>query len=161
VIRLFIDRVDRLPTGDEIIIDYKTGTKQPKKWFGDRPEDPQLPLYAISAKNTPAAVVFGIIREDGCEFKGVVSRGGLFPDLPPKENNTTRYLVEAGNQMPETIEHWRQVLHRLMSDFLAGEASVDPKNGSNTCNNSWCKLQTLCRFGELEQLQKTLRETPV
>ena len=157
-IRLVIDRVDRLPSGDEIIIDYKTGTKQPKKWFGERPEDPQLPLYAISAKKTPAAVVFGIIREDGCAYKGVVTRTGLFPGLPPNETNTMRYLVEAGNRMPDTIGQWRQVMHRLMSDFLAGHAAIDPKNGRITCRDSYCELQSLCRIAELEQLQKNHRD---
>ena len=63
-IRLIIDRVDRVVSGEEIIIDYKTGKVAPRKWFGDRPEEPQLPLYAISVHNTPAAVAFGIIRDD-------------------------------------------------------------------------------------------------
>ena len=154
-IRLFIDRVDKLPSGDEIIIDYKTGKVEPKKWFGNRPEDPQLPLYAISAEKTPAAVVFGIIRDDGCSYKGVVTQAGLFPDLPPKETNSTRFLVEAGNQMPETINNWRQVLHHLMADFLSGIADIDPKDGLTTCTKSYCELQSLCRVGELSQAQKT------
>jgi len=154
-IRLIIDRVDKLPSGDEIIIDYKTGKVEPKKWFGNRPEDPQLPLYAISAEKTPAAVVFGIIRDDGCGHKGVVTRGGLFPDLPPKETNSTRFLVEAGHQMPETINNWRQVLHHLMADFLSGKADIDPKDGLTTCAKSYCELQPLCRVGELSHAQKT------
>ena len=157
-IRLFIDRVDKLPSGDEIIIDYKTGKVEPKKWFGNRPEDPQLPLYAISAEKTPAAVVFGIIRDDGCSYKGVVTQAGLFPDLPPKETNSTRFLVEAGNQMPETINNWRQVLHHLMADFLSGIADIDPKDGLTTCTKSYCELQSLCRVGELSQAQKTDRQ---
>ena len=154
-INLVIDRIDRVSAGDEIIIDYKTGLEDPKKWFGDRPENPQLPLYAINAKKTPAGVVFGIVRDDGCHYRGVVKRGGLLPDLPPKETKANQYLVDAGNNLPETIADWRQVLQTLMTDFLAGEAAIDPKHGLNTCNNSYCNLQSLCRVGELEQQRKT------
>jgi len=153
-IRLIIDRIDRVSSGDEIIIDYKTGSEDPKKWFGNRPENPQLPLYAISAEKNPAAVVFGIIRDDGCLYKGVVKHGGLLPGLPPKENKTNQYLVDAGHEMSITIEDWRQVLKRLMTEFLAGEAAIDPKHGLKTCENSYCKLQSLCRIGELEQRRK-------
>ena len=155
-IRLIIDRVDQLPGGEQVIIDYKTGRVDPKKWFSDRPEDPQLPLYAISAEKTPAAVVFSVIRDDGCLYKGVVKSGGIFPDLPPKESKSTQYLVDAGHEMPKTIENWRQILHHLMAGFLAGEAAIDPKNGRKTCENSYCELQPLCRIGELERRQKTL-----
>jgi len=154
-IRLIIDRVDKLPSGDEIIIDYKTGKVEPRKWFSDRPEEPQLPLYAISADKTPAGVVFAIIRNDDCQYKGVVKRDGLLPDLPPKATKTNQYLVDAGHEMPKTIEKWRQILHRLMASFLAGEATIDPKGDTRTCDKSYCKLQPLCRVGELEQFRKT------
>jgi len=158
-IRLYIDRVDQLPSGEEIIIDYKTGKVDPKKWFGDRPDEPQLPLYAISAEKTPAAVVFGIVREDGCEYKGVVRQGGLLPGLPPNATSTNQYLVDAGQDMPETIKKWRKTLRHLMVDFLDGEAAIDPKDDDKTCDNSYCKLQPLCRIGELRQRRESLPET--
>jgi ATP-dependent helicase/DNAse subunit B len=41
-----------------------------------------------------------------------------------------------------------------MADFLDGEAAIDPKNGRKTCDNSYCDLHSLCRIGELEQMQK-------
>lgn len=153
-IRLIIDRLDRLPSGEVIIIDYKTGKVDPRKWFGNRPEDPQLPLYAISAERTPAAVVFSVIRDDGCEYKGVVQRDGLLPGLP-RTGASHEYLLEAGENMDETIARWREVLHQLMADFLAGEAAVDPKDGLKTCDDSYCEMQTLCRVGELEQHART------
>jgi probable DNA repair protein len=149
-IRLYIDRLDQLASGDQVVIDYKTGKVDPRKWFGDRPEDPQMPLYAINAEHTPAAVVFGIVRDDGCLFKGVVRTEGLLPGLPQKGRHT-EVLVEAGEDMPGTVERWREVLHRLMSEFLAGEAAIDPKEGPKTCDGSYCNFQSLCRIGELAQ----------
>ena len=153
-VRLIIDRVDKLSTGEEIIMDYKSGKVEPKNWFGDRPADPQLPLYAITAEKTPVAVVFAVIRDDGCAYKGVVRNTGVLPGLPPKITRLNQYLEDAGKNMPETIDNWRQILHRLMSDFLAGKASIDPRDGRKTCDNTYCDLQSLCRFGELEQGQK-------
>jgi len=153
-IHLVIDRIDRLPTGQEVIIDYKTGRVDPKKWFGERPEDPQLPLYSIGSEDTPAAVVFAVIRDDECLYRGVVTRQGLFPGLPPKPGKYTDHIVDAGNDMPATIDNWRHILHRLMAAFLAGEAAVDPVHGRKTCINSYCELHSLCRVAELEHLQK-------
>jgi probable DNA repair protein len=153
-IRLIIDRIDRLASGGEAIIDYKTGRVDPKKWFGERPEDPQLPLYAISAAETPAAVVFAVLRDDECSYKGVVTETGQFPDLPPRPSKSNEALRRAGESMPATVKQWREVLHGLMADFLAGRAAVDPKDGRQTCDDSYCDLQPLCRIAELDQWRR-------
>jgi probable DNA repair protein len=151
-LRLFIDRLDRLPGGGMAVIDYKTGRVDPKKWFGDRPEDPQLPLYAISSETPPDAIVFAVIRDDDCVYSGVVNQEGLFPGLPPRRARNTEMLIEAGEDLPATITEWRSILHRLMREFLGGQAEVDPKDGSNTCEKSFCELHKLCRIDELEHL---------
>ena len=104
-------------------------------------------------------MVFGIVRDDGCEYKGVVTRTGLLPGLPPQESKANRELVDAGHEMSATIENWRQTLHHLMAGFLAGKAAIDPKHGLDTCKDHYCKLQSLCRVGELLQQQKNNPET--
>ena len=46
--KLKVDRIDQTPDGKTILIDYKTGlVPNLKKWFGERIEEPQLPLYSM------------------------------------------------------------------------------------------------------------------
>src|SRR5258708_1168397 len=53
-----IDRMDRVKEG-HVLIDYKTSANPtPNNWKPPRPHDPQLPLYAVSAKENVAAVAF-------------------------------------------------------------------------------------------------------
>ena len=52
--------------------------------------------------------------------------------------------------MSQTIGQWRGILHRLMADFLLGDARIDPKDGIKTCDKSYCDLHALCRVHELE-----------
>src|SRR5258706_7252117 len=53
-----IDRMDRLESGGHAIVDYKTGggNVTAKRWQGERPDEPQLPLYAVSVKEEITAV---------------------------------------------------------------------------------------------------------
>src|SRR5205814_9816260 len=56
-----IDRMDRLLEGEggHVLIDYKTGYRvTPKDWAPPRPDDPQLPLYAVAAPEALSAVAF-------------------------------------------------------------------------------------------------------
>ena len=53
---LRIDRVDDLGDGRTAVIDYKTGMVAAlERWFGERPQGPQLGLYAMALGAEPAS----------------------------------------------------------------------------------------------------------
>ena len=144
-VHLWIDRIDELADGRKIVIDYKTGTVNPAQWFGERPEDPQLPLYSMVAGEGICAVLFAQLKAAEMKFNGVVEEAGLLPDLPPLRNTQ---LKQATEQWPQVLDDWKQTINQLADDFRHGRAEVDPKKPS-TCETSYCELSGLCRIDEM------------
>ncbi|HUD21666.1 MAG TPA: PD-(D/E)XK nuclease family protein [Acidobacteriaceae bacterium] len=145
-----IDRVDlalgegnNIQPAGEIILDYKTGAARPADWLGERPDQPQLPLYAVvstaaavgkDAQNL-AAVAFASVRlGKDMGLQGYQSRDGVLPK-PAK--------LKAAS-LRSQVHEWRGVLTALAEDFYSGRASVDPKDYPNTCSH--CDQRLLCRL---------------
>ncbi len=130
-----IDRVDELiADGRRVIIDYKTGKVKSGAWSGDRPDEPQVPLYCVGADHPIAAAAFAQVRRDEPGFRGVSDHGELGEIRDMKTGK--------GVALSELIADWRSALDRLGRDFRAGLATVDPKQRT-TCD--YCKLTALCR----------------
>jgi len=141
-----IDRMDRLLEGEggHVLIDYKSGYRvTPKDWEPPRPDDPQLPLYAVSAPEELAAVAFARLRRGAMRFTGFGRARELVPN------------VRAAKNWPALLAEWRKETEALAGGFAAGEAAVDPKRDLKTCLR--CDLQTLCRvyekFNVLEEVE--------
>ncbi|MBI3372300.1 MAG: PD-(D/E)XK nuclease family protein [Betaproteobacteria bacterium] len=126
-----IDRLDRLADGSHALIDYKTGRVTRADWMGARPQDPQLPLYAVTAKEEIGAVVFAKLKTGEMKFTGY----GL-----------DKGLVEAAKDWDALRAGWKSELESLARSFASGNARVDPKKQLQTCR--LCDLQTLCRVHE-------------
>jgi len=150
-VKLKLDRIDELEDGGRVVIDYKTGKVRPSAWFGERPDDPQLPLYGVAAHSNPdagsaagpvAAVAFAQIRPEIQAFSGVVRGEGVLPGLPGGRKGE---LQDACDNWPQVLQNWSGVLGRLGAAFAGGRAEVDPKNGLATCRSTYCQLQALCR----------------
>lgn len=133
-IKIRIDRIDRLDNQAEILVDYKTGEVSINNWFGDRPKDPQLPLYCVTRENPkPTGIVFGVIRPDMVKYQGLVDVADALPGVKNAENFEEQRVA------------WQDSLRRLASEFMQGMAKVDPLEGANTCRT--CSLKSLCRVG--------------
>jgi RecB family exonuclease len=138
-VRLRADRVDTLPDGSQIILDYKTGQLKSRGWEGERPDEPQLPLYCATSDKPVAGAAFAIIRVGELRFRGLTASGVSLPSL-------TKMSIDPPIPFEPQLLEWRRVLEHLAEDFRAGKAEVDPKPGA--CDN--CGLRALCRVRELE-----------
>ena len=139
-----IDRVDTLDDGSVVIVDYKTGNTAISHWWGDRPDEPQLPLYSMLVENgggNVGGIAFAQIRADGCMVKGVGAQESPEKILQWKDKHKTDAGVMDWTQLKQ---HWQKVLAALAADFMAGKASVDPKQPAKTCQ--YCDLSSTCRI---------------
>ena len=139
---LRIDRVDELENGEQVVIDYKTGTSaQVNHWYGARPRQPQLPLYALARRDKLAAVAFGRLGRGRVGFEGVARRAGLLPGIDAWPG---RARAAPATTWSGLLDHWQDTVEQLARDFAAGVATVDPL--SQACR--YCELATLCRVHE-------------
>jgi ATP-dependent helicase/nuclease subunit B len=144
-IRLRQDRVDQLADGSVAIMDYKTGKPGGLPWKDDtgRPEEPQLPLYALASEKPVSALLFGKIKTGESAVIGIAAAQITL------EAKTKGYDILDGTEQPtleQRIETWREELTQLAHNFRAGDAQVDPKKPA-ACQ--YCHLTSLCRKNEI------------
>lgn len=141
-----LDRVDRLADGAQAVLDYKTARAvDVADWLGERPDEPQLPLYAASGRERLAAVAFVQLHAQQVRFEGVARTADVLPGVPALARS------KAARHYPDfsaMVESWRAMLENLARGFLAGRAEVAPKEYPQTCEH--CDLGTLCRVSELK-----------
>ncbi len=135
-LRTRIDRADRV-VGGLVLIDYKSGEPSVKSWDGDRPAEPQVPLYAVTQSAQVAGVAFAQVRTGGIQFKGYTTREGLLPKAKVKD------VAE----FAEMQQGWLLALTNLATAFREGRADVSPKSPAEC---GYCHLHSLCRIAEHE-----------
>jgi ATP-dependent helicase/nuclease subunit B len=129
-----IDRVDRLADGARVLIDYKTGMAG-VDWRGDRPDNPQLPIYALLQPKSLVAVAYGRVNAADCRFIAETDRPAVFK---PGRGKTA---LEGLPSLALLIEVWEQRISNLAADFADGRAAVAPT--AIACRS--CRLHGLCR----------------
>jgi probable DNA repair protein len=110
-ITLRLDRIDQMD-GQSLVIDYKSGEVTPSHWQGDRPKDPQLPLYIMATKPQASGCAFAQIKGGNIKFIGI-GESSFFEQQTVIDN------------WPEQLEQWRKALSNLAYEFSSGFASIE------------------------------------
>jgi ATP-dependent helicase/nuclease subunit B len=142
-IKARVDRLDQVDAG-LVVIDYKTGAASTADWRGERPAQPQMPLYALAFEDGLAGLAYASLRPGDVKLAGLARSAGVFGAALPR----LKPLPE--EEWRELLREWRRVLETLASAFARGDARVDPlqpRGSTGTCQ--WCHLATLCRRDEL------------
>jgi probable DNA repair protein len=134
-LRVRVDRVD-LVEGGEVLIDYKTGAASTNAWLSQRPDEPQLPLYAtLAGPEQLQGVAFGLVRAgDNLDLTGYGASKGILPHQRKLE----------ASSLEEQVDSWRHVLVNLATAFHEADATVAPKKYPTTCER--CAQRILCRL---------------
>ncbi|WP_160153576.1 PD-(D/E)XK nuclease family protein [Microbulbifer sp. ALW1] len=139
---LRLDRLDLLAGGEQLVIDYKTGTPSINEWLQDRIREPQLPLYALFQPEA-RAIAFGQVRTSDCKWSGC---GELEQPI-----NGIKAVADTQKDAPYTTwqdlsDYWQRGLELLAGEYRGGVASLQFDRPQDNTNQS--ELWPLNRWPE-------------
>ncbi|WKT62110.1 PD-(D/E)XK nuclease family protein [Microbulbifer thermotolerans] len=117
---LRLDRLDQLASGEQLVIDYKTGQPNINDWLSERIREPQLPLYALTQPKA-RAIAFAQVRTNDCKWNGC---GDLQDPI-----DGIKAVVDTQKDAPystwqELNDRWRQSLQMLAEEYRSGTATL-------------------------------------
>ena len=145
-LEFIIDRLDLTKQGHSVLVDYKTGLVKRADWQGQRPREPQLPLYALlideMKSNGVSGFAVGQVRRGDCKYIEL-SEEGIF-------RSPSRFSKSYEDLWRDGQSQWRVTLDQLADEFLDGYAAAEPID-ARVCET--CELHSLCRIREFAAQQ--------
>ncbi|SNR69730.1 exodeoxyribonuclease-5 [Methylobacillus rhizosphaerae] len=155
-ITLVIDRIDALPDGSRIVMDYKTGRKpDTRNWAQQRITEPQLPVYAAFVLSTTdpgtesgeiTAIAFAMVKLGEYGFAGLSSTDVL-PDMTTLDDKKAREIFPEA-EFPDwhsVLQHWRSSITAIVHELKRGEAAVQLQEEKDLM---YCEVKPLLRLPE-------------
>ncbi len=138
-----VDRIDELEGGGLVLLDYKSGEPKVNAWSSERPDEPQLPIYATRIGPELSAIAFVQLNRDKTQFLGYSRTDKVLPNVPSFHSlSESKRPAESFDKL---LRDWGVILERLGQEFSDGHSEVDPKSRL-TCER--CHLHMLCRINE-------------
>lgn len=132
--KLQVDRIDKLDSGESVVLDYKTGQNSTcKSWSEERIDSPQLPLYAMTDSDIKG-ICFAQVFSNQHKYIGITAESGLINRVSAGEKTFASW--------DEWRAHWQSALESVASEVQQGVATITP--AKKACD--YCELYGLCRI---------------
>ncbi|HEY7986632.1 MAG TPA: PD-(D/E)XK nuclease family protein, partial [Methylophilaceae bacterium] len=143
-----LDRVDELPDGQLVVLDYKTGSSfSHNSWAEDRITEPQLPIYAalVLVEGEVAAVCFAKVRAGDYQFIGIANDVNTLPGVRGLQEARKLFDATKFPTWHDLLQHWRDSLESIADEIKAGAAAVHFADEEPL---EYCEVKPLLRLPE-------------
>jgi ATP-dependent helicase/nuclease subunit B len=131
-LKLRVDRIDQVGE-KKWVIDYKSSLPAQTPWEQERPEEPQLLLYALLDEKINA-LLFLELKNGRLTCKGLSAGDTSVKNIAPLAN---------GQTWDAAVQQWKLQLQDLAQEFHQGECKPTPTRIA-ICQQ--CDFQNLCRI---------------
>lgn len=132
-LKLRVDRLDTVADDETWVIDYKSRLPSPKPWREERPETPQLLLYALLDPSIQT-LLFLQVKTGQVMCEGISQTQHELPGLLP---------LKADEDWSTLQTQWQERLTQLAIEFKNGHCPPNPQR-QTTCQH--CEFIHLCRM---------------
>lgn len=154
-------KVDRIDIGEDTfrIVDYKTGTKIPKREEIENGMSLQLPIYLYAVEHILAKHLGGDVRGVAGIYYTLTSPvkenlgigSAVHRDKAFKVSRKSKQLLDSDEELHGIIDVAIRYVNEYVDSISNGVFPVEPKDSEKVC--AYCDFITICRFQNRVRVQ--------